>query len=140
MNVSTKLSTHPHVTQDFHLSPLAFNSILPCEKICQVQAWVFFKSLRLSALNIIPELRFVVLGVFKEKKSKYNPSRHIEPFDTKINRFDGRNLSQRPPFLLRPESGDSFLLSTKKNWKKEKNKIRYQNALSLKLRDRSPLT
>jgi hypothetical protein len=34
MNVSTKLSTHPHDTYDFHFNPLVFNSTLPPKNIC----------------------------------------------------------------------------------------------------------
>jgi len=57
---------------------------------------------------------------WKSKDRSPNPPHQIEPFDTKINRFGGQNLSQRPPFLSGLEFGDSFLLSTKKDWKREK--------------------
>ena len=62
-------------------------------------------------IKILPELGYVVLGVFKVKKPKHKPPHHMKPFDIKINRFGGQNLPQRSLSLSKLESGYQNVLS-----------------------------
>jgi hypothetical protein len=50
----------------------------------------------------------------------------MEPFDTKIDRFGGRNLPQQLLSLSKLEFGTPFFSSTKKKrLKREENKVWY---------------
>jgi hypothetical protein len=70
-----------------------------------------------STRNKIFSQAQIFLGVFKVKKNpKWNPPHHMQPFDTKHNRFGGHNLPQRLLSLSKPEYNDSLSpLRTKKD-------------------------
>jgi hypothetical protein len=70
-----------------------------------------------------PELRYVILDVFKGKKTpKRNPPHHMKSFDTKIN-CGSQNLLQRSLSLSKPEFSNSLSLPNKKGLKKRKIKL-----------------
>jgi len=73
-------------------------------------------------IKILLELRSVVLGVFKVKKTlKCNPPHHMEPFNTKINRFVARISPNNHFLFLGWNPTTPFLFSQqKKDWRKRK--------------------